>query len=296
MREFKDKVAVITGAASGIGRAIAERCVRAGMKVVLADVHEADLNRTETELKSAGGTVLAVRTDVAKRSDVELFARQALDTFGQVHLLFNNAGVTADGAPWEATWNDWEWAIGVNLWGVIHGVKVFTPLMLAQNTECHIVNTSSTAGLIVGSMVAPYSVTKHAIVALSENLYLTLQQRNSLVKVSVLCPGFVRTNIANDERNRPADLRNEPVEKTAQMHAGMNAFKAAIEAGVPPLQVADVVFEAIRKEQFYVLPSPEWIELIQLRTDNLLRLENPRSPLALLAKLSNPRGLKATTV
>ena len=296
MREFKDKVAVITGAASGIGRAIAERCVRAGMKVVLADVHEADLNRTETELKSAGGTVLAVRTDVAKRSDVELLARQALDTFGQVHLLFNNAGVTADGAPWEATWNDWEWAIGVNLWGVIHGVKVFTPLMLAQNTECHIVNTSSTAGLIVGSMVAPYSVTKHAIVALSENLYLTLQQRNSLVKVSVLCPGFVRTNIANDERNRPADLRNEPVEKTAQMHAGMNAFKAAIEAGVPPLQVADVVFEAIRKEQFYVLPSPEWIELIQLRTDNLLRLENPRSPLALLAKLSNPRGLKATTV
>jgi NAD(P)-dependent dehydrogenase (short-subunit alcohol dehydrogenase family) len=296
MREFKDKVAVITGAASGIGRAIAERCVRAGMKVVLADVHEADLNRTETELKSAGGTVLAVRTDVAKRSDVELLARQALDTFGQVHLLFNNAGVTADGAPWEATWNDWEWAIGVNLWGVIHGVKVFTPLMLAQNTECHIVNTSSTAGLIVGSMVAPYSVTKHAIVALSENLYLTLQQRNSLVKVSVLCPGFVRTNIANDERNRPADLRNEPVEKTAQMHAGMNAFKAAIEAGVPPLQVADVVFEAIRKEQFYVLPSPEWIEQIKLRTDALLRLENPRSPLALLAKLSNPRGLKATTV
>ena len=296
MREFKDKVAVITGAASGIGRAIAERCVRAGMKVVLADVHEADLNRTETELKSAGGTVLAVRTDVAKRSDVELLARQALDTFGQVHLLFNNAGVTADGAPWEATWNDWEWAIGVNLWGVIHGVKVFTPLMLAQNTECHIVNTSSTAGLIVGSMVAPYSVTKHAIVALSENLYLTLQQRNSLVKVSVLCPGFVRTNIANDERNRPADLRNEPVEKTAQMHAGMNAFKAAIEAGVPPLQVADVVFEAIRKEQFYVLPSPEWIELVKLRTDNLLRLENPHSPVAMLAKLSNPRGLKAVTV
>ena len=296
MREFKDKVAVITGAASGIGRAIAERCVRAGMKVVLADVHEADLNRTETELKSAGGTVLAVRTDVAKRSDVELLARQALDTFGQVHLLFNNAGVTADGAPWEATWNDWEWAIGVNLWGVIHGVKVFTPLMLAQNTECHIVNTSSTAGLIVGSMVAPYSVTKHAIVALSENLYLTLQQRNSLVKVSVLCPGFVRTNIANDERNRPADLRNEPVEKTAQMHAGMNAFKAAIEAGVPPLQVADVVFEAIRKEQFYVLPSPEWIEPIKLRTDALLRLENPRSPLALLAKLSNPHELKAMTV
>ena len=296
MREFKDKVAVITGAASGIGRAIAERCVGAGMKVVLADVDEADLTKAKTELKTAGGNVLAVRTDVSKRSDVELLARQTLDTFGQVHLLFNNAGVTADGAPWEATWNDWEWAIGVNLWGVIHGVKVFTPLMLAQNTECHIVNTSSTAGLIVGSMVAPYSVTKHAIVALSENLYLTLQQRNSLVKVSVLCPGFVRTNIANAERNRPAELQNEPVEQTPQMHAGLNAFKAAIEAGVSPLQVADVVFEAIRKEQFYVLPSPEWIELIKLRTDKLLRLENPRSPLSMLAKLSNPRGPKAMTV
>jgi len=296
VREFKDKVAVITGAASGIGRAIAERCVGAGMRVVLADVHEADLTKAKTELKTAGGNVLAVRTDVSKRSDVELLARQTLDTFGQVHLLFNNAGVTADGAPWEATWNDWEWAIGVNLWGVIHGVKVFTPLMLAQNTECHIVNTSSTAGLIVGSMVAPYSVTKHAIVALSENLYLTLQQRNSLVKVSVLCPGFVQTNIASAERNRPAELQNEPVEQTPQMQASLNAFKAAIEAGVSPLQVADVVFEAIRKEQFYVLPSPEWIELIKLRTDNLLRLENPHSPVSMLAKLSNPRGPKAVTV
>lgn len=289
MREFKNKVAVITGAASGIGRAIAERCVGAGVKVVLADVHEADLTKAATELKAAGGTVLAVKTDVSKRNDVELLARQTIDTFGQVHLLFNNAGITADGAPWEASWNDWEWAIGVNLWSVIHGIKVFTPLMLAQNTECHIVNTSSTAGLIVGSMAAPYSVTKHAVVALSENLYLTLQQRNSLIKVSVLCPGFVRTNIASAERNRPAELRNEPAEKTPQMQAGLNAFKAAIDAGVSPLQVADVIFEAIRKEQFYVLPDPEWTELIKMRTDNLVRLENPQSPLAMLMKLSTPR-------
>src|ERR1051326_6941555 len=133
MREFKDKVAVITGAASGIGRAIAERCVGAGMKVVLADVLEADLTRAETELKTAGGTVLAVRTDVSKRGDVELLARKTLDTFDQVHLLFNNAGVTADCAKMEATWNDWEWAIGVNLWGVINGVKVFTPIPHSQS-------------------------------------------------------------------------------------------------------------------------------------------------------------------
>ena len=191
MKEFKGKVAVITGAASGIGRGIAERCVAEGMKVVLADIDEADLTKAEAELKTQGGTVLGVRTDVSKRSDVELLARQALDAFGQVHLLFNNAGVGAGGAPWEATWNDWEWVIGVNLWGVIHGVKVFTPLMLAQNTECHIINTSSTAGLVVGSFSAPYSVTKHAVVALSESLYLTLQQRNSLVKVSVLCLSLI---------------------------------------------------------------------------------------------------------
>src|SRR5215467_3234740 len=228
MREFKDKVAVITGGASGIGRAIAERCVGAGMKVVLADVDEANLTKTETELKTAGGTVLAVRTDVSKRSDVEMLARQTLDTFGQVHLLFNNAGVTADGAKWDATWNDWEWVIGVNLWGVIHGVKVFTPIMLAQNTDCHIVNTSSMGGLVVGSLFGPYWVTKHAVVALSENLYLTFQQRDSLVKVSVLCPGCVRTNIANAERHRPAELQNEPVEKTPQMQAALNAYKAAV--------------------------------------------------------------------
>lgn len=290
MKEFEGRVAVITGAASGIGRGIAERCVSEGMKVVLADIDEANLTKAETELKTPGGTVLGVKTDVSKRSDVELLARRALDAFGQVHLLFNNAGVGAGGAPWEATWNDWEWVIGVNLWGAIHGVKVFTPLMLAQNTECHIINTSSAAGLIVGGASAPYAVTKHAVVALSESLYLTLQQRDSLVRVSVLCPGLVRTNIADAERNRPAELRNEPVTMTAEMQAGLAAFKAAIEASMPPLQVADVVFEAIRKEQFYILPHPEWAEVIQLRTDRLLRMENPQSPAAAVAKLINFRG------
>jgi NAD(P)-dependent dehydrogenase (short-subunit alcohol dehydrogenase family) len=255
------------------------------MKVVLADVDEAALTNAETELKALGGTVLSVRTDVSKRSDVELLARQALDAFGQVHLLFNNAGVAAGGPPWEATWNDWEWVIGVNLWGVIHGVKVFMPLMLAQNTECHIINTSSSAGLTVGGFSAPYSVTKHAVVALSESMYLTLQQRNSLVKVSVLCPGVVRTNIADVERNRPEELRNEPVAMTQQREAGRAALKAAIAAGMPPLQVADAVFDAIRNEQFYILPSPEWTEVIQLRTDKLLRMENPQSPAATIAKL-----------
>jgi len=290
MKEFKGKVAVITGAASGIGRGIAGRCVSEGMKVVLADIDKANLAKAETELKAAGGTVLGVRTDVSKRSDVELLARQTLDRFGLVHLLFNNAGVAAGGAPWEATWNDWEWVIGVNLWGVIHGVKVFTPLMLAQNTECHIINTSSTGGLIAGGISAPYAVTKHGVVALSESLYLTLQQRNSLVKVSVLCPGLVATNIADTERHRPAELRNEPVPMTPEMQAGLAAFKAAMEASMPSLEVADVVFDAIRREQFYILSHPEWIEAIQLRTDKLLRMENPQSPAATLMKLISLRG------
>lgn len=285
MKEFKGKVAVITGAASGIGRGIAERCVIAGVKVVLADIDEVTLAKAETELKTLGGSVLSVRTDVSKRSDVELLARRTLDAFGQVDLLFNNAGVAAGGPAWEATWNDWAWVIGVNLWGVIHGVKVFTPLMLAQNTECHIVNTSSTAGLIAGGGSAPYAVTKHAVVALSESLYLSLQQRNAPVKVSVLCPGLVRTNIADTERSRPAELRNEPVARTPEMEAGLAAFKAAIEVSMTPLQVAAVVFDAIQKEQFYILPHPEWIEAIQLRTDKLLRMENPESPAALAAKL-----------
>jgi short-subunit dehydrogenase len=180
--------------------------------------------------------------------------------------------------------------IGVNLWGAIHGAKVFTPLMLAQNTECHIVNTSSMAGLITGGMSAPYSVSKHAVVALSESLYSTLQQRSSLVKVSVLCPGLVQTNIADAERHRPAELRNEPRTMTPEMQARLDALKTAMGAGMSPREVADVVFQAIQKEQFYVLPHPEWTEAIELRMDKLIRLENPASPAAMVAKFINRRG------
>jgi NAD(P)-dependent dehydrogenase (short-subunit alcohol dehydrogenase family) len=293
MKDFKGKVAVITGAASGIGRAIAERCVREGMHVVLADIEEASLAKAETELNSAGARVLAVKTDVSKRSDVESLARQCLGAFGQVHLLFNNAGVAAGGAPWEATWNDWEWVIGVNLWGVIYGVKAFTPLMLSQNTECHIINTASIAGLIGSGISTPYGVTKHAVVALSESLYLALQQRNALVKVSVLCPAFVRTNIGDAERNRPADLRDDPVPLSPEKQAGLAAFKAAMEVSMPPQRVADAVFAAIQKDQFYILPHPEWIEVIQLRTDNLLRMENPQSPAPTVMKLMTRRSWSA---
>jgi NAD(P)-dependent dehydrogenase (short-subunit alcohol dehydrogenase family) len=289
MKEFRGKVAVITGAASGIGRGIAERCAGAGMKLVLADVDETNLGKADAELKNSGGTVLSLKTDVSKRGEVERLAREAVAAFGQVHLLFNNAGVGAGGAAWEATWNDWEWVIGVNLWGVIHGVKVFTPLMIAQNTQCHIVNTASMAGLVVGGGLAPYAVTKHAVVALSESLYLTLEHRKLLVKVSVLCPGMVRTNIGDSESHRPPELRDEAAPMSAERQAARAALQAAIEAGMPPLQVADVVLDAIRKEQFYILPHPEWIEAVQLRTDKLLRMENPENPTATVLKLLSAR-------
>ncbi len=285
MKEFNGKVAAVTGAASGIGRGIAEKCVSEGIKVVLADVDEEALAKTEKELRATGGEVLAVRTDVSKRSDVEELARKTLEKFGQVHLLFNNAGVGAGGAAWAATWNDWEWVIGVNLWGVIHGVKVFTPIMLEQKTECHIVNTASAAGLTVGGQTCPYSVTKHAVVALSESLYLSLQQSNAQVKASVLCPGLVRTDILNSERHRPEQLRDETVPRSPEMEAAFAGFKALFDASMPPSEVAEIVFEAIRNEQFYILPHPEWIEAVQHRTDRLIRMENPQSPSDLLAKL-----------
>lgn len=291
MKEFKDKVAVITGAASGIGRGIAERCVEKGMKVVLADINEGDLRKAETEIKALGGTVLSVRTDVSKREDLELLARKTLDAFGEVHLLVNNAGIGAGGSPWEATWSDWEWVIGVNLWGVIHGVKIFTPIMLAQNTDCHIVNTASVAGLTVGGLPsAPYTVTKHAVVALSERLYLALEERNALVKVSVLCPGFVKTNIMNAERNRPVELQNEPVEIPPQVQADLDFMNAGVEAGMSPLQVADQVFEAIEEEKFYILTHPESLPVIKLRVDNLLQLENPQNPIDTIRTILQSTG------
>ena len=287
MQDFQAKVAVITGAASGIGRGIAERCAREGMRVVLADIEQATLTTAETELKTRGATVLAVPTDVSKRADVERLARHACHAFGQVHLLFNNAGVAAGGAPWEATWNDWEWVIGVDLWGVIHGVKVFTPLMQAQNTECHIVNTASAAGLTAGGFSAPYTVTKHAVVALSESLYLALRQRNSPVSVSVLCPGITRTNIATCERNRPEELRNEAAPLTEQMKAGRAALQAVLERSTPPSRVAELVFEAIENQQHYIVTDPGWMELARLRAEKLLQLENPVDPGPVLARILN---------
>ena len=277
MKDFKDKVAVVTGAASGIGRGIAERCAQEGMKVVLADLEQETLTQTEVELKATGATVLAVLTDVSKASDIEGLAQKTLYAFGAVHLLFNNAGVGGGTTVWESTLADWKWIIGVNLWGVIHGIQVFVPIMLQQGTECHIVNTASVAGLIYGSRLGIYKVTKHGVVSLSETLCCELAERGAKIKVSVLCPGFVNTRIMDSARNRPIELQNEPGGEsiTPEVEAVIQEMVQAVQTGLSPQRVADDVFNAIVNEKFYILTHPDYKPLIQKRIENILLERNP---------------------
>lgn len=277
MKNFKNKTAVITGAASGIGRGIAERCAREEMKLVLADVEESALNKIAQELKDAGASVLAVRTDVSKAEEIENLANKTLAAFGGVHLLFNNAGVGAGTTVWESTLADWEWVLGVNLWGVIYGVRAFVPIMLKQNEECHIVNTSSIAGITSGAALGAYRVSKHGVVALSETLACELAAAGAKIKVSVLCPGGVNTQIMESDRNRPAEMKNDSTaESTHPAVKQMDALlRELVGAGRKPSEIADAVFEAIRGEKFYILTHPEMTPMIQKRMDDILQERNP---------------------
>ena len=272
MKELKGKVAVITGAASGIGFGIAERCAREGMKVVLSGINEDNLIRAKEALTPTGATTLCVQADVSRLADIEALAARTLDAFGAVHLLVNNAGVAAGGPVWDCTLADWQWTMGVNLWGVIYGVKVFLPIMYAQDTECHIVNNSSIAGLLPYHPSAPYQVTKHAVVALSENLRYSLAQGNSRIKVSVLCPGWVKTRILDSQRNRPPELQNEPSsEPPSPEHLAIREqFRQAVETGMSPEEVADQVVQAIRDERFWILTHHTWDSEIRGRIEGAL--------------------------
>lgn len=282
MKGFKDKVAVIMGAASGIGRALAARCGQEGMNVVLADIEKSALYETEKEMRNAGATVLAVLTDVSSLRDVEALAQKTLDTFGAVHLLCNNAGVVPLNLKplWENTLTDWEWTMGVNLWGVIYGIRTFVPLMLEQDVDCHIVNTGSMLGLVSEGSI--YGLTKHAVVSLSEGLHNELQEREAKIKVSVLCPGWVNTQILDAERNRPAALRHGSVqrEKSPEELALLDGYRQLLANGAPPSHVADCVFEAIKAERFWILPHPEWKEAVQARMETILQERNPINQLA----------------
>ena len=274
MKEFRDKVAVVTGAASGIGRALAQRFAQAGMKVVLADVEPAALEQAAHEIEALGVPALAVRTDVSKAAEMERLALATLDKFGAVHVVCNNAGVVTSAPCWMNTVADWEWVLGVNLWGVIHGVRVFTPILLSQGVEGHIVNTASMAGMISGPGMAPYNVSKFGVVTLSETLYHELAMLGAPVHVSVLCPGFVNTNIFDAARNRPAALA-ETAPKIPGAEEMDQMARQLLAAGSPPSVVADVVFEAIRAERLYVFPHPEWKQYIRARMEDIVEERNP---------------------
>ena len=276
MKEFKGKVAVVTGAASGIGKGFAERCLKEGMNVVLADVEERALMHTAEEMAAAGGTVIPVVTDVSSKEAIEALAQKTMETYGGVHILFNNAGVASFATTWESTLADWEWVLGVNLWGVIYGVRTFVPLMLAQQEPCHIINTASIAGLTAGPMLAPYHVSKHGVVALSESLYQELRQGGTQINVSVLCPYWVNTKIHESARNRPTGLANESGAARLGGDGEMQAaIAAAIESGMSTDDVADQIFKAIVDEQLYILTHPETKPWVEERMNNIISGRNP---------------------
>ena len=265
-------VAVITGAASGIGRGLAERFAAEGMKVVLADVEEETLAKLEADLKAQGATVLTVRTDVSNAREVENLAVQTLETFGGVHILCNNAGVVCSRPVWEHTLADWEWVLGVNLWGVIHGIRAFVPRMLTQGNECHIVNTASILGLVGGSGEGIYKVSKHGVVVLSETLADELAQKGANIQVHVLCPGWVRTGILDAARNRPDALQNPAEKKRPQelVIGGSRNARAEMEAGLSPAEVAEHVYNAIQNGTFYIHTHPEHKAWIRERMEHIL--------------------------
>jgi NAD(P)-dependent dehydrogenase (short-subunit alcohol dehydrogenase family) len=282
MQQLRGRVAVVTGAASGIGLAMATRFASAGMKLVLADIETAALQRALAQLQAQGATAIAVTVDVADAASVERLADAAYQSFGAVHVVCNNAGVAAPALlqpTWENSLEDWHWILAVNLMGVVHGVRSFVPRMLAGGDEGHIVNTASVAGLLTGS--GPYFASKHGVSCLTEGLYKDLKATGARVSASVLCPGVIRTQILDAERNRtaqfggPTDMATLS-EREQQWTAG---FRAALEAGIDPAVVADAVHDAVVADRYYIVPAqPEHLERIALRMADITALRNPTLP------------------
>jgi len=275
MQTFRDRAAVVTGAASGIGRALAKRAAELGMSVAVADVDEAGLASLADELRSRGARVLARRADVSSEDEVRALADAAGEAFGPLHLVFNNAGVLLSGCSWERSHADWEWVLSVNLWGVIHGVRVFVPRLLEQGGPGHVVNTASVGGLLAGPFLAPYIVSKHAVVALSESLHHELRALGSEVGVSVLCPGATATGIARSERIRPSRFADAaPADRPAE-RAFADGLSAGIDAGVEPDRVAAFTFDAIAKGRFWILPDPTFAAAVEERCRSILEGTSP---------------------
>jgi len=269
MQQFEGKTAVVTGAASGIGRALATRFADARMQVVLADIEKDALDRAVRELEERQHRVIGVVANTMVRESVEALAKRAIDEFGKVHVVCNNAGIAAMAGGmkpiWEVSERDWQWVMGVNFYGVLYGIQAFVPHMLAHGEEGHIVNTASLAGVMPGG--GTYGVSKHGVLALSETLHQNLTMAGAKIGASVLCPGFVNTNIFDAERNRPRELATKAAGDLGMMtEIGRNM----LAAGKQPAEVADIVFKSIEEKRFYILPHPAWDPIVRARVDAIL--------------------------
>lgn len=276
MESFSGKTAVVTGAASGIGFALAERFAREGMRVVLADIEEAALDSAVAKITATGAEAIGVVTDVSKAADVAALAERARSEFGGVHVACNNAGVFAGGLLWEESLADYQWLMDVNIWGVIHGIRTFIPLMLEQDTECHLVNTASMAALCAMPFAGIYHMTKHAVLALSESLHHELEVTSEQVKVSVLCPELIKTGIGTCERNRPTQYSKpgDIVESDARQLV-LDSINEGIETAIDPSVMAERVIAAIRSGTFYILSEDGWRETAHQRMDDIRTGQNP---------------------
>ena len=281
MQDFKDKVAVVTGAASGMGLAFAHKFAQEGMSVVLADIEAEALSMAEAAVKAHCGKVAALRTNVMSQDDIERLADTAFSIFGNVHILVNNAGVAATAAtlrsrPWESPLSDWEWTWGVNFMGVLYGIRAFIPRMLENGEEGHIVNTASMAGLLTGAN--PYNISKHSVVCLTEGIYKEFKGMGAKLSASVLCPGLIKTAILEAERNRPPEFgpATNLTEQRPEVQQFSAFFKAALDQGIEPDEVARMVFEAIRDDRFYIFPAqPNVLESVKTRMTDIIEQRNP---------------------
>ena len=284
MKSFKGRTAVITGAASGFGLEVSRIAAAKGMTVVMADVQQDALDRAAAEITALGAQVLPFRLDVSKVAEVEALGAATLDRFGAPHFVFNNAGVGGGGLIWEVSLKDWEWVMGVNVMGVVYGMRVFTPMMLAAakqdpGYEGHIVNTASMAGLLNAPLMGVYNASKAAVVAMSETLYHDLGLVTSQVRASVLCPYFVPTGIVHSERNRPEDLKNQQPTRS-QLVARAMSDKAVSSGKVTAASVAQFVFDAVAEDRFYIYSHPHALGNVAARMEDIVAGKNPSDPLA----------------
>ena len=282
--DFQGKTAVLTGAGSGFGLECARIGAKLGMNLVLVDVQQDALDKAQAELEAAGAQVLARKVDVSSAEQMDALAQAVQQRFGAPHFVFNNAGVGSGGLVWENSVKDWEWVLGVNVWGVIHGVRLFTPMMLAAAKadpayRGHIVNTASMAGLLTPPNMGIYNVSKHAVVSLSETLYQDLKLVTDQVSASVLCPYFVPTGISQSHRNKPAELADEKPTQSQLIGQAMSD-KAVSSGKITAAQVADMVFHAMRHDQFYIYSHPKALGNAQSRFDAIVAGTNPPDPFA----------------